>query len=266
MLDNIKISAIGDELGNTLIEQIETIKSVDINKIELRKIDDKYLHEFSKQDLHSFAHTLEEHNINVSLIDTPIGKNKSNLSSAQLFNQYVTILKIFSVNKLRVFSDLNDSYASSIELFKSFNKIAKTEKITILIENEKKTMASNPEYFYKFPNLTNVEFLMDIENYVYEGYDYFQVYEILKNKVSYFHIRDWDKHKKKFVYIGKKNKKIYNFFTNIVANSVISFETHFPLNYKFALNSNEKKDLFIKNYEYFIRNYKRMMKNGKKVL
>ena len=37
------ITTIGDEIGNTLNEQIDVLKKIETNYIELRKVNDKYL-------------------------------------------------------------------------------------------------------------------------------------------------------------------------------------------------------------------------------
>ena len=53
MKDNYKvggtmiITTIGDEIGTTLEEQIEALKEVDMKYIEIRKINDTYIWEYS---------------------------------------------------------------------------------------------------------------------------------------------------------------------------------------------------------------------------
>ena len=49
----MKLAVVGDEIGTSIQEQIESLKKANISNIELRKVDDKYLWEFSKEELKS---------------------------------------------------------------------------------------------------------------------------------------------------------------------------------------------------------------------
>ena len=44
----LKLAVVGDEIGTSLEEQIESLHKANISYIELRKVSDKYLWEFSK--------------------------------------------------------------------------------------------------------------------------------------------------------------------------------------------------------------------------
>ena len=70
----MRLSAVGDEIGTSINEQIKSLKEVNINKIELRKIDDKYLWEFSERELRDIKNVLDNNNIKVLTIDSPVGK------------------------------------------------------------------------------------------------------------------------------------------------------------------------------------------------
>ena len=54
------ITTIGDEIGETLEEQIETLKKVSINHIELRKINNIYLWKYSYEELINIREKLRE--------------------------------------------------------------------------------------------------------------------------------------------------------------------------------------------------------------
>ena len=47
----MKLAVVADEIGTTINEQIESLKMAGISHIELSKIDDKYLWEFSNEEL-----------------------------------------------------------------------------------------------------------------------------------------------------------------------------------------------------------------------
>ena len=71
------ITTIGDEIGTTLEEQIEALKEVDMKYIEIRKINDTYIWEYSEEEIKKIKEELEKNEIKVIAIDTPIGKKKN---------------------------------------------------------------------------------------------------------------------------------------------------------------------------------------------
>ena len=108
----IVFSAINDEVGNSLQEQIDCLKQNNVNFIELRKINGKFLFELKKSELDKIAQLLKYNNMSVSMIDTPIGKLKYGLSLNDInliYNQYIKIAKLFNTNNLRIFSDVSDN-------------------------------------------------------------------------------------------------------------------------------------------------------------
>ena len=50
----MRLAVVADEIGTSIEEQIDSLKKANISNIELRKIDDKYLWEFSKEELINF--------------------------------------------------------------------------------------------------------------------------------------------------------------------------------------------------------------------
>ena len=50
----MRLAVVADEIGTSIGEQIDSLKKANISNIELRKIDDKYLWEFSKEELINF--------------------------------------------------------------------------------------------------------------------------------------------------------------------------------------------------------------------
>ena len=50
----MRLAVVADEIGTSIEEQIDSLKKANISNIELRKIDDKYLWEFSKEELIKF--------------------------------------------------------------------------------------------------------------------------------------------------------------------------------------------------------------------
>ena len=70
----MRLTVVADEIGTSIGEQIDSLKKANISNIELRKIDDKYLWEFSKEELLNFKKILDRENIKVITLDSPVGK------------------------------------------------------------------------------------------------------------------------------------------------------------------------------------------------
>lgn len=74
---NMIITTIGDEIGTTLEDQIEALKEVNMKYIEIRKINDIYIWEYSEEQIKKIKKEFEKNEIKVITIDTPIGKKKN---------------------------------------------------------------------------------------------------------------------------------------------------------------------------------------------
>ena len=184
------ITTIGDEIGITLKEQIEALKEVNIKYIEIRKINNMYLWEYSNEQIKNIKEEFEKNEIKVITIDTPIGKKKNSFNyneNKELLDKYIKIANIFEAKYLRIFSDVGKTsdIKSIKEVLKEMSNITIKNKINVLIENEKNTYAEDISTCNKLIDGDNNLFILyDIENAYSRGYDILNEYE--KNK-SLFH-------------------------------------------------------------------------------
>ena len=103
------ITTIGDEIGTTLEDQIEALKEVNMKYIEIRKINDIYIWEYSEEQIKQIKKEFEKNEIKVITIDTPIGKKKNSFNydeNVKLLDKYIKIANIFEAKYLRIFSDV----------------------------------------------------------------------------------------------------------------------------------------------------------------
>ena len=257
----MRLSAIGDEIGTTLEEQIESLKLAHMNKIEIRKINDKYLWEFTEEELKEFKKILDRENIEVLTIDSPVGKKPIPYSrKVELFDIYLNICKIFDSKILRIFSNLGKEInedSIKIDLHRVCEK-AEKEGIKLIMENERATFAESPvDCLRIFGNEKNIEIVYDLENAFFEGHDIFESYEKAKEKITYIHLRDFDIKGNKYEYLGEGDfqiERFMNILKNDGFNGVISIETHLPMN-----NSGKsKRELFMKSMDNFYNIVKRL--------
>lgn len=238
---NIKVTAINDEISDTFENQINVLKKNNINFIELRKINDKYLYELTEKEINDVVNILKKNHITVSMLDTPIGKNKFNdFEELIILKKYFHFTKTFNCFSLRIFSELNDQI---LNVLKEQNDV----KYKVYIENEKNTKFTNIGWFINNKQLNCFNILLDIENYNYENEDFISDYIKYYDKIDYIHIRDYDIKNKKYTSLGKGDLKIKQFIKILKRynfKGFISIESHLPMEYK-----DEKQLLFQYNLE-----------------
>lgn len=257
----MKLAVVADEIGTSIEEQIESLKLANINNIEIRKIDDKYLWEFTKSELQEFKKILDKEKINVITLDSPVGKKPIPYSrKIELFDIYLEISKIFQNKYLRIFSNVGEEIEEN-QIKTNLSRLCKKandENIELLIENERATFAESPvDCANLIGEEKNINIIYDLSNAFLEGHDVFDCYEKSKQKITYIHLRDYDLKENKYAYLGKGDMGIEKFMEILKKDDfsgILSIETHLPMN-----NSGKtKRELFLKSMESFLEITKRL--------
>lgn len=252
----MKLAVVGDEIGTSIEEQIESLKKVNISNIELRKVSDKYLWEFSKEELKEFKRILDKEKIKVITLDSPVGKKPIPYErKMELFDIYLDICEIFESEYIRIFSNLGRNIVEKEikeNLKKSCEK-AKERNIKLLMENERKTYAESPvDCLRLIKEEKNIDIIFDLSNAFLEGYDVFDAYEKSKERINYIHLRDFDTKTNKYAHLGQGDIEIEKFMEVLKKDDfdgIISIETHLPMNE----SGETKQELFLKSIGMFYR-------------
>lgn len=248
----MKLAVVGDEIGTFLIEQIESLKEANIKRIEIRKIDDKYLWEFTNKEIKEFKTLLDNEKIEVITLDSPVGKKPIPYErKKELFERYLEISKILNNRYIRIFSNLGiEIQEEDIKNnLKEYCSKAKDNGIQLIMENERATFAKSPVQCYELiKNENNIDILFDLENAFFEGYEIFDAYEKSKNRINYIHLRDFNVKTNEYAHLGMGDLEIEKFMKKLVDdnyNGIISVETHLPMN---GWNKS-KRELFIESFK-----------------
>ena len=248
----MKLAVVGDEIGTSLIEQIESLKEANIKRIEIRKIDDKYLWEFTNKEIKEFKTLLDNEKIEVITLDSPVGKKPIPYErKKELFERYLEISKILNNRYIRIFSNLGiEIQEEDIKNnLKEYCSKAKNNGIQLIMENERATFAKSPVQCYELiKNENNIDILFDLENAFFEGYEIFDSYEKSKNRINYIHLRDFNIKTNEYAHLGMGDLEIEKFMEKLVTNNyngIISVETHLPMN---GWNKS-KRELFIESFK-----------------
>ena len=255
------ITTIGDELGESLIEQIRILKKFEINCIEIRKINNNYLWQFSENEIKEMKKVLDENDFITLTLDTPIGKKDNAFcyeKNIYLLKKYLNLAQILNAKYLRIFSDIGERRQKEniIKVLRNFSNLALEKNIELLMENEKNTFAESIDVCGKLiQNLENVNILFDIENSSYKNFDIIREYSNNREKVKYIHLRDFDNEKGIYTFIGEGTLPLLKLFNKLKENNyngVISLETMLP---KYIKDISKEK-IFNKSYSKFIKLYK----------
>lgn len=203
MWNEIVLSGFADEIDPSLEKQMEVIKKLGMNHIEMRGVNGKGLVEYSLEEVKEIKKTLDANGIKLSSIGSPIGKIKITDDFEPHFELYkhtVEVAKIMETPYIRMFSffmpENEDPEKYKDEVFARlarFVDYAAEHGVTLLHENEKDIYGDIAprckeimERFYG----DNMKAVFDFANFVQCGQNTLEAYEIMKPYIAYVHIKD----------------------------------------------------------------------------
>ena len=202
-MSNWKISAFADEYADSFAEQLQALNQFGISNIEVRHINGKNISVLSKDEVTEAKKLLDEYGIKVSAIGSPLGKIKldrdisSHLETAR---RVFEAANLFGAQYVRMFSfyapdgkNITDMKPQVLAALEKLVVLAREYGVTLCHENEAKIYGDIParceELLRHFDG--ELKCVFDMGNFVLEGVDpYLDAYELLKEHIAYFHIKD----------------------------------------------------------------------------
>lgn len=225
-MSNFKLSAFADEYADSFEEQLSSLIRFGIRNIELRHLDQKNISLLSKDEAKEAKKKLDHFGINVSAIGSPLGKikldslMKEHLEAAR---RIFAAANIFETGYVRIFSfyppdgkNITDMKSRVLDSLEKLIVLAREQGITLCLENEAMIYGDIPSRCKELFDHFNGELkaVFDMGNYVLEGVDpYPDAYELLKEHIAYFHIKDALK-EGAIVPAGKGDAKIKEILTS----------------------------------------------------
>lgn len=272
------ISIINDEISPDIDICIQYLKKWDINHLELRSLKGINTLDLEEKILQKLKRKLDDNNISVSFISTPLFKwypdkqnstekvnrydlhffdpNLSHTQKIEYIDKAISVIKLFNVNKIRVFTLIKDDevglsfYSFEKEVYDYLFEQTSKNNIQVVVENEptcnlcrKADLKDIERYF----NFNKVNLLLDFGN-VYamdEELTEYDVQELLK-KSSYIHIKDYVRTTKRNVEVGKgaiDYPTIVENLKNSNKDFCLSLEPHLAGNIKAV----EKSVIYLQN-------------------
>ena len=201
-MNKFKISAFADEYSDVFVEQCKALNDFGIQFIEIRHADGKNISEMSRQDVLEINKKLNDYNLGVSSIGSPIGKIKldgdleSHFTTAEKVFEYAGIL---GAKNIRMFSFyLPDGKSRSecknqvVDALGKLIDLSTPYGVNLCHENEALIYGEGPNECLELLNTFDgkLKCVFDMGNFVLDGFDPIKAYEMLKDYVEYFHIKD----------------------------------------------------------------------------
>jgi sugar phosphate isomerase/epimerase len=199
---NLKISAFADEYADSFEEQLTALNEFEIENIEIRFLNGKNISVLKRNEATEAKKKLDAFGINVSAIGSPIGKiqldgdiNDHLETAKRIFES----ANIFDTRYIRVFSfyapngkDIADMKSEVLYYLEKFVVLAREYGITLCHENEAKIYGDTPNRCKELLDHFSGELkcVFDMGNFVLEGAEPYTAYELLKEDIAYFHIKD----------------------------------------------------------------------------
>ncbi|MBQ9714496.1 MAG: sugar phosphate isomerase/epimerase [Clostridia bacterium] len=198
----LTVSAFSDEYSQDLIEQCKALNGFGIDYMEMRGVDGKNVSVLTKEEVLEAKKKLNDYGVKVSALGSPLGKIKVD---GDMDGHLETAKHIFDTanelgaKNIRVFSfylpDGKTREDCKTQVYDGLEKmltLAEAYGVTLCHENEALIYGESPEKCLEIMKYFGGRFkaVLDMGNYVLDGYDPEKAYAMLLDYIEYFHIKD----------------------------------------------------------------------------
>ena len=201
-MGKIILSAFADEYDVVFEEQLKGLVSLGIGNIEIRGVDGKNISTLNKDEVKEVKSKLEHYGIGVSAIGSPIGKVKldDDLDAhLEMSKRVFDTANELGAKYVRMFSfyapegkEMSDCKDEAFAELSRLARAAKEQGVVLCHENEARIYGDVPhrcrEIFNSFKG--DIKCVFDMGNFALDGIDPMPAYELLKDEIEYFHIKD----------------------------------------------------------------------------
>lgn len=198
-----KISGFADEIAEDLVTQVENLKKLNMNYVEMRGVDGDNLIFHTDEKVREIKKYLDANGIRLSALGTPLGKigiNDPFEPHFESLKRAIEIAHIMECKNLRIFSfylpegSVPSEYEQAvIERLGKFVDYASANDAVLLLENEKDIYGEKADACEKLMNTfygEHFKAIFDFANFVQAGEDTLKAYSLLKKYISYVHVKD----------------------------------------------------------------------------
>ncbi len=198
-----RLAGFGDEISSELTTQLEVMKSLRIEYLDLRSVKGKNVLELNNQEVKETGRILADKGFRVSAIASPIGKMKVTDDFSfdlKRLDKAISLACLFEAKYIRIFSyylpeEGQHSYAEEVlRRIETMTKIAKKKKLVLILENEDDVYGDTPqrclEILEKIDS-SSLRAAFDPANFIMAGIKpYREAFAKMVEYIEYLHIKD----------------------------------------------------------------------------
>lgn len=196
------LSGFTDEYSTDFDRQIEAAKLFGFDKLELRGADGVNVADMTCDQICSYAEKLADCGLGVSAIGSPLGKIAldgdldGHMETARRIFEFANIL---GTENIRMFSfygpggtPVTQCRQQVVDALGAMIELAKAAGVVLCHENEAKIYGDVPERCLELMNIFSgdLKCVFDMGNFVLEEVNAWDAYQMLKEHIRYFHIKD----------------------------------------------------------------------------
>lgn len=200
------LSAFADEISSDPREQVAVLKASNIRHIEFRSIHKTNCLALTADQVDHFKSLIDGEGVALSALGSPIGKVAVDAPFDEHLDKFKKAMELchkLCTPNMRVFSyyppaNFDGNWATHrdevIRRMRVKAELAAKEKIKLFHENEHKIFGDSPQRvadLMKSVNHPSLRSAYDAANWVFCGYDPVEGWELTKQYVDHFHIKDW---------------------------------------------------------------------------
>lgn len=202
-MNDFILSAFADEYADSFEEQLQAMKALDIRYIEIRHLDGKNISALSDKQVNEAKRMLDASGIKVSAIGSPLGKIRLDGDMGvhlEVARRIFEAANILGTPYIRIFSfyapeggSIADMRGKVLNSLEKLVILARKYNVILCHENEANIYGDVPERCRNLIDYFHGELkcVFDMGNFVLDGIDpYPGAYELLKEDIAYFHIKD----------------------------------------------------------------------------
>lgn len=198
------ISGFGDEIHADLETQMDVMEAEGIRHIEFRNVWDKSVETLDDNEMKKAKQLLDNRGFRISAIGSGLGKigvHDDFDAHLKRCARYIEVAKYFETDRLRIFSfyipksdSPRDHRDAVMERMRAMVDMAEREGVVLAHENERDIYGEKPlECRDLLDTMASPSFraIFDFANFVQAGVrPLADGWELLKNDIDYFHIKD----------------------------------------------------------------------------
>lgn len=199
---NLILSAFADEYADNLIEQCKALNSFGIKYMEVRGVDGKNVSTLDKKQAEEAKVILDDYGIKASAIGSPLGKIKLDGDVNEHFETAKRVFEtanLLGAKNIRAFSfylpdgkSREECKGQVLDLLSKLVDLSMEFGVTLCHENEALIYGESPEKCREILDYFGgkLKCVLDMGNFVLEGYNPMDAYKLLYDYIEYFHIKD----------------------------------------------------------------------------